>query len=56
MEGEELKIVTPGAVLTSPGDILRGTPTDSIHKERLVRTSTTQNREISGLTTKPIKL
>jgi len=56
LEGEELKIVTPGSVLTSPGDILRGTPTDSIHKQRTIRTSTVQNREISGLTTKPIKL
>jgi len=54
--GEELRIVTPGTILTSPSDLIRGNPTTSIHKERNIRTSTTQNREIVGMTTKPIKL
>ena len=56
LDGDELKIVTPGASLTSPNDLIRGEPTTSIHKERTLRTSTVQNREIEGLTTKPIKL
>ena len=56
LDGNELKITTPGAVLTSSTDLIRGLETQSIHKERTLRTSTTQNREIVGLTTKPIKL
>ena len=56
LDGEELRIVTPGSTLTAPGDLIRGKEAVSIHKERSIRTSTVQNREIVGLTTKPIVL
>ena len=56
LDGEELRIVTPGSTLTAPSDLIRGKEATSIHKERSIRTSTVQNREIIGLTTKPIVL
>ena len=56
LEGSEIRIVTQGSTLTAPLDIIRGNSTSSLHKERVVRSSTIQNRHIEKLTTKPICL